>query len=186
MELGTTKGGQPIVERPPQELVREAVREPGGGNLLDDPAAHRFVQCRQQAAFVEPGRAPDDIEPELGPATAAASRTSVVDGASRDSRPLTTSRTLSGLPSSASGRASLPVPSPISSAPASVSVRHSSVIRKGVAVGQLVDGMREFRQVLVQIASGGSAHELGDLLVAQPGEPERRTPFGAPQVDQRL
>ena len=67
MQLGTTQGAQPIVERPPHQLVREAVPERSGRDLLDHSAAHRFVESLEQASLVEPGRAPHHIEPEFGP-----------------------------------------------------------------------------------------------------------------------
>src|SRR5439155_1756725 len=57
------------------------------------------------------------------PAVAASSSRSVVTGERRESRRLTTSRTLSGLPISAGGRASRIVPPPSSTAPVSINVR---------------------------------------------------------------
>ena len=56
----------------------------------------------------------------------------MVPGASRESRWLTTSRTLSGLPSSAGGRATRIVPSTTSTAPVSTRVRQSSQTRNGL------------------------------------------------------
>ena len=77
------------------------------------------------------------------PAAAASSSRSVVAGASRASRWLTTSRTLSGVPSSASGRVTRMAPSTTSTASVSTSARHSSQTRNGLPVGQLADRVRE-------------------------------------------
>ena len=66
------------------------------------------------------------------PATAANASTSFVSAESRESRWLTTSRTVVGAPSSAAGRASSARPGPISIAPASSSSRQSSVTRNAL------------------------------------------------------
>jgi len=56
----------------------------------------------------------------------------VVTGDNRDNRWLTTSRTLSGLPISAGGRASLTVLPASSTAPVSMNARHSSQTRNAL------------------------------------------------------
>ena len=73
-----------------------------------------------------------------GPVTAASSSTRAVSGCSRASRWLTTSRTLSGVPSAVSGRVRSATPSTISSAPVSTSSRHSSVTRNTLPWVRLV------------------------------------------------
>ena len=80
-----------------------------------------------------------------------------------------------GFASSAKGRTSLPVPFSISSAPVSVSVRHSSVMRNALpSVSSLITA-RELPQRRVELASGAPAHELGDLVARSgreaPGAP---------------
>ena len=65
MELGASHPGQPVVQRPPHELVGEAVREPGRGELLEHPAADGLVEGEQELGLPEPGRAADDVELEL-------------------------------------------------------------------------------------------------------------------------
>jgi hypothetical protein len=65
VQLGATESGQPIVERAPHELVREAVGRRGGGERLDHPAAHGFVERREQPALVDLDSPAHDVEREL-------------------------------------------------------------------------------------------------------------------------
>ena len=121
-----------------------------------------------------------------GPATAASSSTSRVGASSRASRWLTTSRTVSGVPSSASGRVRRAMPPPISMVPVSIIARQSSVIRKALPCGQVADRLGQLGQVGDGGGARGAQHELGHLLGRQPAQPQPHHALRAPQLHQRL
>ena len=66
MELGSSRPRQTVVDRTPNQLVREPVSQPAARKLLDGAAAHRFVQGREKLALVESSAAENDFELELG------------------------------------------------------------------------------------------------------------------------
>ena len=86
--------------------MREAKRQPRGGHLLDHPAAHAPPRAPRESAVLQDAAAPPhDLELELGPRDGRElEQIAGLGAARRESRWLTTSRTLSGLPSSVSGR----------------------------------------------------------------------------------
>ena len=48
MELRPPQLREPVVERPPHDLVGEAAGQPLRGELLDHPAAHRLLEGGEQ------------------------------------------------------------------------------------------------------------------------------------------
>ena len=67
VQLGPTGPAEPVVERPADELVREAVRNAARRDLLDQPAALRRLEAleRRKVAGVW-GGSPQGLELELG------------------------------------------------------------------------------------------------------------------------
>ena len=156
MQLRAAQAGEPVTcsARRTSSCAKRYV-EPHRRQLLDHPAAHGLVERR-------PGRprSPRPLRagrraPNSEPATAASSSRSLVAGRSRASRPPTTSRTLSGVPSSASGRTSRSSPSTISRTFVSTIARHSSQTRNALPA---------VRSLIVPASSGTS-----------PWAPARRT-----------
>ena len=106
VKLRPPQPAEPVVEGPAHELVRESIGEPASGTA---PRSSRCGRPRRARRAARPrasrgGRA-DDVELELrsgGRRRARADRWS--SATRRESRWLTTSRTLSGVPSSLSGR----------------------------------------------------------------------------------
>ena len=121
-----------------------------------------------------------------GPATAASSSRSMVLGARRDSRWLTTSRTLSGVPSSVSGRVTLTSPPATSTIPVSTSARQSSQTRNALPPVRSWIVVRKLAQLRVGVASGGTADQIGDLRPGEPCETHSHDVVGAAQVGKRL
>ena len=109
----------------------------------------------------------------------------MVGCASRDTRWLTTSRTLSGLASSA-GASELAVPFTISSAPVSLSVRHSSIMRNALPSVSSLISCASSAVAGSRSPPRGLAHELGDLLVAQATQRQALDALHATEVDERL
>ena len=188
VELGAPHPGQPVVQRPPHELVGEPVGEPGRGELLDHPAADGLVERREQLGLVEAGRAADDVELELRarPWPRARAGRSFA-GASRESRWLTTSRTLSGA-------------AELGRRPREPDRPADDLDRPGLdeRAPELADQERRCRSVRSRIASASSrssgaevaarraAHELGHLVAGEPGEPQPDDVVGPAQVGERL
>ena len=115
VQLGAARPGEPVVERAAHELVAEAPaapvrRRPGRSSRLRMPRR----APRSSSASPSPAARRTTSSSTSVPAVAASSSRSVVRGASRASRWLTTSRTLSGLPSSHGARWTR-IPSPASS-----------------------------------------------------------------------
>ena len=121
-----------------------------------------------------------------GPATAASSSRSVVLGARRESRWLTTSRTLSGVPSSLSGRVTLTRPPRDLDDPRLDQGAPELADEEGVAAGEVVDRGRELAQLGVGVAAGGAADQVGDLGPGEPREAHPHDVLGAAQVGERL
>ena len=120
------------------------------------------------------------------PATAASSRRSLAAGVRRESRWLTTSRTLSGLPISASGRPSRIAPY-VELDGAGLDQRAPELAdEERVPLGEAVDRLCELAQLRAGIASGGAADELGDLVAGEPREPQPDDVVGAAEIGERL
>jgi hypothetical protein len=167
VQLGPAEPAEPIVERLSHELVREAVCEPRGWDLLDHSAAHPFVERLEQAALLEPGRAPHDVERELGPGHAR--HLEHLRGRPREPGQSLADDLADALRARAlrKGAACRAVPFTISRAPVSVSLRHSSIMRNALpSVSSLISRASSS-------AAGSRSHppaladKLGDLLVAQ-------------------
>ena len=124
--------------------------------------------------------------PNSDPAAAVSSRRSVVAGARRESRWLTTSRTLSGVPSSASGRVGRMVPSTTSTIPVSTRARHSSQTRKALPPVSSPIARASSGWPWAGVAGGGVAQELVDVVVGEAGEAQPDDVVGTAQVGERL
>ena len=96
-------------------------------------------------------------------------------GARRESRWLTTSRTLSGLPIPAGG------PTPVSTEGAP-----ELADEKRVALGEVVDPLGELAQLGSEIAAGGTANELGNLVAGEPGKPQPDDVIRPAEVGERV
>ena len=110
----------------------------------------------------------------------------MVPGANRESRWLTTSRTLSGVPSSASGRVSRIVPSTTSKPPVSASARQNSQTRKAFPSVSSLIALASSGTPELEPGPGGMANELGHVLVGEAGQAEPNHVLGSAQVGERL
>ena len=117
---------------------------------------------------------------------AASSSRSIVRGARRESRWLTTSRTLSGVPSSLSGRVSRIVPSATSTTPGLDERAPQLADEERVAVGEVADRLRELGRAGADLAARGAADELRHVVAGEAGEPQPHDVVGAAQVGERL
>ncbi len=185
VQLRPARPRQPVVERAPHELVGEAAGEPARRDLVDHPAAERLVQCGQQLGVLEPGGAPDHVEPELGarrrrqleqlggvrrePGQPLADDLAHALGAAELlRRAVDADRAAREL-----DRAALDQPAP------------QLADQERVAVGELADRLRERERRGAQLAAPGAADELGHVAVGEPGEPQPHDVVAA-QVGERL
>ena len=159
--------GEPVVERPAHELVGEAVGQPRAR------AAPRSSRCAPPRRARRAARAPPSpaarrtmSSSNSAPAAAASSSRSVVRGARRESRWLTTSRTLSGVPSSVSGRVSRIAPSAISTTPGLDQRAPQLADQERVALGEVADRPGELGRARRR-AAAARPDELGHLVAGE-------------------
>ena len=107
-------------------------------------------------------------------------------GARRESLWLTTSLTLSGVPSSADDRVSRIVPATTSTPSVSPSARQSSQTRNGLPSGQVGDRASELGHAGAEVALGRAANEVGHLVIGKPGQPQADDVIGSAQVGEGL
>jgi hypothetical protein len=60
VELGSAHPREPVIYRSPNQLVRKSVDQATPWQLLDNPAAHRFVERGEKLTLCQPAAAPDD------------------------------------------------------------------------------------------------------------------------------
>ena len=108
----------------------------------------------------------------------------MVGRVSRASRWLTTSRTPSGLPSSATARANRVPPSyrdRLALEQRAPQLGH----QERVAARQLAQHSSDLGKIRTEVAADRALDELGDLLGAETSQPQPHHAFGAAQVDER-
>ena len=121
-----------------------------------------------------------------GPAAAASSSRSVVRGARRERRWLTTSRTLSGVPSSRQ-RPGEPDRAVGDLDGAGLDQRAPQLAdQERVAVGELADRPGQLGRARRGLAARGAPDELGHLRAGEPAQPQPHDVLGAAQVGERL
>ena len=161
VQFGPARRGQRVVERAPDQLVREAIGELDRAQLLDHAAVDRLVERGQQRPDLDARGGAQHVELELRPGR----RRQLEQVAGRGLKP--------GEPPAddlahALGRAQL----------ARVGERAPELAdEERVAAGQLADLAGDLRV---------GAHEFGHLVARQPSQPQAHDVLGAAQVGQRL
>ena len=67
VQLGASQPAGPVVERAPNELVREPIGQRAGGELLDHSAATSLVEGREELGLAQAGCPADRVELEFRP-----------------------------------------------------------------------------------------------------------------------
>ena len=120
------------------------------------------------------------------PTVAASSSRSVVSGARRERRWLTTSRTLSGVPSSAIGRRERDRAVDHLDR-AGLDERPPKLVdEERVSFGEVADRPRQIAEPFARVGSGRAPHELHHVLAGQPAEPQADDVLGSAEVGERL
>ena len=163
VQLRAAQPGKPVVEGAPDELVREAVLQPQRRQLLDHAAAHGLLERAEEVRLAGTRDGAQNVQPNSEPAAAELQQVARLRSQPA-SRPPTTSRTLSGVPSSASGRTSRSSPSTTRTTFVSTSARHSSQTRKALPA---------VRSLIVR-------RELGDVGAPPPAR-RTKSPTSSPE-----
>ena len=99
---------------------------------------------------------------------------------------MTTSRTLSGVPSSPSGRVSRIVPLGDLDDPGLDERAPQLADEERVAVGEVADRLCELRRAGADVTARGAADELRYVVARKAGEPQPHDVVGSAQVGERL
>ncbi len=185
VQLGPARRRQPVVERTSHELVREAVDHRALGHGGHHAASQREVDRPEQGRLVDSRPTAEHREVELGPHHGGqlehAGRRLVEPGqalAHHLAHSVGAAELLrgAGQPGAAVGdleRAGLDERAP--------ELDH----QERVALGEVMDGGCEDREVGAEIAARRPLDQLADLGAREAGQPERHDALGAAQVDQR-
>ena len=186
VQLRPPQPREPIVERPPHDLVGEATGEPLRAELLDHAASHRLLEGNEQLLLTEAGGAPDRFELELGPGDGG--QLEQIRGLRGEAREPLADHLVDafGRPELAQ-RPGHPHLSPADlDDPGLEQGAPELADEKGVAAGEVVDRLRELSQLGAGIAAGGAADQIGDLRPGEAREPHSHDVLGAAQVGERL
>ena len=186
VQLGPPHAGQPVIQRPPHQLVGEAIGQRPRGKLVDHPAAHGLVEAFEQLGVGNAGGAPDHVEAEL-PAGGGRQLQQLDGPVGQAGEPLADDLAHALGRTEVHRRAGQPH-GPVDELdhPGLDEIAPQLADQEGVAAGEIADRLRQPRRPGVDLAARGVADELGDLLAREAGDPHPDDGVGAAQVGERL
>ncbi len=185
VQLGAAQDAQPVVQRATHELVREAVRQRREGQLLDHPAAHRWFQ-RVDPLELDGRGVAQDVELELG-AGNGGQLEQVAARRIESAQALTYDLTDALRRCDFLQRSRQPERAVVDREHVCLDERAPELAeQEGVALGEVAQRAGELGLGGVELAAAGAAHELPDVLLAQPAQVEADDVVGAAQVCKRV
>ena len=154
--------------------------------LLDHAAADRLVEGGEQLRLLQAGRAADDVELELGPG--GRSQLEQVGRARRQAREPLADDLANALRGAELGQRPRQVDRSVDDLdPPGLDQRAPQLAdQERVALGEVADRPGQLGGPRAGIGARGPAHELGDLLGGQAGEPQPHDVVRPAQVGERL